>query len=105
MDNSSYNGLDPPGTVKRNPTYLESPSASDMESMSVTMTLSAEDILSQVIGNCGSHNFCGPHLGRIIVMSPPVRVGRHIVFPLASVCLWVCRSVCLSVRHKIVSAL
>ena len=57
MDNSSYNGLDPPGTVKRNPTYLESPSASDMESMSVTMTLSAEDILSQVVGNCGSHNF------------------------------------------------
>ena len=40
---------------------------------------------------------------------PPVRVGRHIVFPLASVCLCVCRSVglwvCLSVRHKIVSAL
>ena len=30
---------------------------------------------------------------------PPARVGRHIVFPLASVC------VCLSVRHKIVSAL
>ena len=24
---------------------------------------------------------------------PPVRVGRHIVFPLASVCLWVCLSV------------
>lgn len=47
MDNSSYNGLDPPRTVKRNPTYLESPSASDMESMSVTMTLSAEDMLSQ----------------------------------------------------------
>ena len=27
---------------------------------------------------------------------PPVRVGRHIVFPLASVCLWVCLSVCPS---------
>ena len=52
MDNtSSYNGHDPPGTVKRNPTYLESPSASDMESMSVTMTLSAEDMLSQVMLN------------------------------------------------------
>lgn len=47
MDNSSYDGLDPTGTVKRNPTYLETPSASDMESMSVTMTLSAEDVLSQ----------------------------------------------------------
>ena len=28
---------------------------------------------------------------------PPVRVGRHIVFPLASVCLYVCGSVGLSV--------
>lgn len=48
MDNPSYSGHDPPGTVKRNPTYLEEPSASDMESMSVTMTLSAEDLISQV---------------------------------------------------------
>ena len=31
------------------------------------------------------------------IMSPPDRVGRHIVFPRASVCL----SVCLSVRHKL----
>ena len=39
---------------------------------------------------------------------PPVRVGRHIVFPLASVCLcvcvsvglWVCGSVCLSVTKS-----
>ena len=30
------------------------------------------------------------------IMSPPDRVGRHIVFPRASVRL----SVCLSVRHK-----
>ena len=30
------------------------------------------------------------------IMSPPFRVGRHIVFPQASVCL----SVCLSVCHK-----
>ena len=49
MDNPSYSGHDPPGTVKRNPTYLEEPSASDMESMSVTMTLSAEDLISQVL--------------------------------------------------------
>ena len=56
MDNSSYNELDPTGTVKRNPTYLESPSASDMESMSVTMTLSAEDVLSQVTGYCSKYN-------------------------------------------------
>ena len=32
------------------------------------------------------------------IMSPPGRVGRHIVFP-------VCLSVCPSVRHKIMSAL
>ena len=31
---------------------------------------------------------------------PPVRVGRHIVFPLASVCLCVCVSVCLSVTKS-----
>ena len=48
LDNPSYSGTDPPGTVKRNPTYLEEPSASDMESMSVSMTLSAEDLISQV---------------------------------------------------------
>lgn len=47
MDNPSYSGQDPPGTLKRNPTYLEEPSGSDMESMSVTMTLSAEDLISQ----------------------------------------------------------
>ena len=39
-----------------------------------------------------------------LVMSPPDRVGRHIVFPRASVrpsvCLSVCLSVCPSVRHK-----
>ena len=48
MDNPSYSGTDRPGTVKSNPTYLEEPSASDMESMSVSMTLSAEDLISQV---------------------------------------------------------
>ena len=36
----------------------------------------------------------------IIVMSPPDRVGRHIVFPRASVCPSVCLSVRPSVRHK-----
>ena len=34
------------------------------------------------------------------VMSPPFRVGRHIVFPRASVCLSVRPSVCLCVCHK-----
>ena len=32
----------------------------------------------------------------VVIMSPPDRVGRHIVFPRASVCL----SVRPSVRHK-----
>ena len=41
----------------------------------------------------------------LLLCLPPVRVGRHIVFPLASVSLCVCVSVGLSVRHKIVSAL
>ena len=40
------------------------------------------------------------------IMSPPFRVGRHIVFPRASVCLSVCPSVCPSVcLSQIVSAL
>ena len=36
----------------------------------------------------------------LVVMSPPDRVGRHIVFPRASVRPSVSLSVCLSVRHK-----
>ena len=35
-----------------------------------------------------------------IIMSPPDRVGRHIVFPRASVRPSVCLSVRPSVRHK-----
>ena len=35
-----------------------------------------------------------------LIMFPPFRVGRHIVFPRASVCLSVRLSVCLSVCHK-----
>ena len=35
-----------------------------------------------------------------LIMSPPDRVGRHIVFPRASVRPSVCLSVCMSVRHK-----
>ena len=37
---------------------------------------------------------------QVIFMSPPDRVGRHIVFPRASVRPSVRLSVCLSVRHK-----
>ena len=36
-----------------------------------------------------------------VIMSPPFRVGRHIVFPRASVCLSVCPSVCLSVTNRV----
>ena len=37
---------------------------------------------------------------KCLLCLPPVRVGRHIVFPLASVCLCVCGSVCLSVTKS-----
>ena len=41
----------------------------------------------------------------VFIMSPPFRVGRHIVFPRGSVCLSVCLSVrlsvCLSVTNRV----
>ena len=37
----------------------------------------------------------------VFIMSPPFRVGRHIVFPRASICLSVCLSVRLSVRLSV----
>ena len=43
---------------------------------------------SGLIISVGGESACFP-----VIMSPPVRVGRHIVFPLASVCLCVCLSV------------
>ena len=57
----------------------------------------------QVVGfHLGLRGLRGQYPGSDFIQ---VHYVSHIVFPLASVCLWVCLSLCLSVRHKIVSFL
>ena len=72
------------------------------------ITIVRENLANRGESSLISLNSCQIRAAFGIFMSPPFRVGRHIVFPRASVCPAVCLSVrpsvclsvCLSVCHK-----